>query len=181
MKSRALKLSLMLPLLLTLGGCEAARWVVQRAVPYQMIRVPSEGMSPALKPGDRAMVEVGFYRQHPVERFDIVTFKLSPAHFSELMSGMNENDQYVQRVVGLGGETVEIRGGRIFIDGRALEEPFATVPLDKRESFGPVKIPQGEAFLLGDNRTNSLDGRYWARPTLATANIVGKVIQIYPK
>lgn len=181
MRRRALKLFLMLPLLLTLGGCEAARWVIQRASSYQAIKVTTEGMSPTLKPGDKAIVEVGYYHQHPVERFDIVTFKLSPAHFSDVMRGMNENDLYVQRVIGLGGETVEIRDSRIFINGRVLEEPFATVPFDKRELFGPVKAPPDEVFLLGDNRMNSLDGRYWARPTLATGNIHGKVTQIFPQ
>jgi signal peptidase I len=183
MKSRALKLSLVLPLLLTFGGCEAARWVVQRATSYQFIKVPSgaEGMSPTFKPGDTAAVAIDYYRRHAVGRFDIVIFKLSPANFSDLMGGMGRDDQYVQRVIGLGGETVEIRDGRIFIDGLVLEEPFATVPLDKRELFGPLKIPPGEVFLLGDNRPDSLDGRYWARPTLATGNIVGKVTQIFPK
>ena len=180
MSRRAFGLALSLPLLLTLGGCQAARWV-QRAAAHRVIKVPSAGMAPTINPGDMALVEEGYYRGRPVERFDIVTFRLSPEHFSGLMEGMDEKAEYVQRVVGLGGETLEIKAGRVFVNGRALEEPFAPVPLGSESSFGPVGIPPGEVFLLGDNRPNSLDGRYWARPTLGTGNIIGRVTQILPQ
>ena len=180
MRRRALRLTLSLPLLLTLGGCQAAR-LIQRAAAHRVIKVPSAGMAPTINPGDMALVEEGYYRSHPVGRFDIVTFRLSPEHFSEVMEGMDEKAEYVQRVVGLGGETLEIEGGRILVNGRVLEEPFASAPLDSKSSFGPVEIPPGVVFLLGDNRPNSLDGRYWARPTLGTGNIIGRVDQILPQ
>ena len=180
MNRRALRLTLPLPLLLTLGGCQAAHWV-QRAAAHRVIKVPSAGMAPTINPGDMAWVEDGYYRGRPVERFDIVTFRLSPEHFSEFMGGMDEEAEYVQRVIGLGGETLEIKAGRVFVDGRPLEEPFDRVPFVQESPFGPVRIPPGEVFLLGDNRPNSLDGRYWARPTLSTGNIIGKVGQILPQ
>jgi signal peptidase I len=180
MRRRALRLTLALPLLVTLGGCQAWR-IIQRAATHRIIRVPSEGMSPTIKPGDMAAVEEGYYGEQPVRRFDVVTFKLSPENFSEIMTGMDENAVYVQRVVGLGGETLEIKGGRIYVDGSALEETFAAVPFAEEVPFGPLKIPPDEVFLLGDNRPNSLDGRYWARPTLKRRQILGKVVEIFPQ
>jgi len=180
MRHRSSKLLLPLSLLLTLCGCQTGRTVYYAAT-RRLISVPSEGMMPTIKPGDMAAVDKRPYRNSPVRRFDLVTFKLSPEHFSELMTGMDADDQYVQRVVGLGGETLEIRGGIVYIDGRELEEPFATIPSAPREAFGPVKIPAGEFFLLGDNRPNSMDGRHWARPTLRQQNITGKVVEILPR
>ena len=178
MRRRALRLTLSLPLLLTLGGCQAAK-IIFRSATHRIISVPSEGMAPTIRPGDMAAVEEGYYRAQPVRRFDVVTFKLAPENFSELMSDMDAGAIYVQRVVGLGGETLEIKGGKVLIDGRALEEPFATVPFAEEPPFGPVKIPEGEFFLLGDNRPNSLDSRYWARHTLRQPQLLGKVVEIF--
>jgi signal peptidase I len=181
MRRRALRATLVLAVAAASAGCGWGRLIYRRATAHRIIRVPSAGMTPTIKPGDMAAVEEGYYRDQPVRRFDIVTFKLSPEHFSEIMAGMEENAEYVQRVVGLGGETLEIKGGRVYVDGSALEETFAAVPFAEDEPFGPVKIPPDEVFLLGDNRPNSLDGRYWARPTLKRREITGKVVEIFPQ
>ena len=178
MKRRAFKLILSLPLLFTSGGCDAGRRLYYAST-HQVVRVPTGNMEPTIKPGDMAAVDTGYYSGHPVQRFDLVMFKLAPENISPEMEGMDT--VYLKRVVGLGGETLEIKGGGVYIDGRALEEPFTAIPSDAREEFGPLKIPAGEFFLMGDNRPNSLDGRYWARPTLKQQQLLGKVVKIFPQ
>ena len=83
---------------------------------------------------------------------------------------------YVKRVIGLDGEQVELRKGRVFINGQLLNEPFAINPSD--DDFGPIKVPNGEYFLLGDNRPNSFDSRYWNPATLKESYIGAKVVEI---
>jgi signal peptidase I len=182
MSRRVLKLTLSLTLLLlALSGCDGGRAFYHAIAQHRIVMVPTEAMVPTIKPGDRAAVDERYYANHPVQRFDMVTFKLTSENLNPEMMGTDESTVYLKRIIGLGGETVEIRGGRIFIDGQALEEPFATVPLSESDRFGPVKIPEGEFFLMGDNRPNSLDGRYWARPTLRRQYILGKVVEIFPR
>ena len=173
----AVVLSLLAP-----AGCGGARRVYL-ALTHRIVMTPSESMLPTLKQGDRAAVDEGFYADRPVQRFDLVMYRLARENVSDDMASANvdENSVYLKRVIGLGGETLEIKGGRVYIDGRPLEEPFATVPLTETETFGPVKIPEGEVFLMGDNRPNSLDSRFWAQPTLKKQNILGKVVELLPQ
>ncbi|MCA1618491.1 MAG: signal peptidase I [Acidobacteria bacterium] len=180
MKRHAFKLVLSLPLLFASGGCDAGRRVYYAST-HQIVRVPTGNMEPTIKPGDSAAVDLGYYSEHPVQRFDLVTFKLARENISPEMLGMDETTVYLKRVVGLGGETLEIKRGSVYIDGRALDEPFTAVPFFENEKFGPVKIPEGEYFLMGDNRPNSLDGRYWARPSLKKQQLLGKVVKIFPQ
>ena len=181
MRSRVLRLILACPLLLALGGCDGGRGIYY-ALTHRIVRVPTEAMMPTIKPGDTAAVDLGYYSERPPERFDLVMFEWPAENIpAEMMGAMDENTLYVKHVVGLGGETLEVKGGRVYIDGRVLDEPFNTVPLEAKEKFGPVKIPEGEYFLMGDNRPNSLDGRYWARPTLKMQHILGRVVELFPQ
>lgn len=91
--------------------------------------------------------------------------------------GEKEDAKYIFRVVGLGGEKVEIKRGQVFVDDQALEEPFEKVASD--DNFGPVVVPQGEFFLLGDNRPESNDSRFWKTSTIRKERIVGKVTKIF--
>jgi len=148
------------------------------AATHKIVGIPTEAMLPTIKAGDYAAVDMGYYEQHPVERFDMVVFTLPPENVPDI-AGVDKDTTYLKRIVGLGGETLEIKDGRVYVDGRALEEPFETMPLEPLHKFGPLRIPEGEYFLLGDNRPNSEDSRYWPKHTLAKKNLLGKVIEIF--
>ncbi|MDQ3918478.1 MAG: signal peptidase I [Acidobacteriota bacterium] len=179
MKRRATHVAFVVSLFAALSGCETGQRLYY-SMTHRIVRVPTENMLPTIKPGDRAAVDENYYSTNPVRRFDMVTFKLPPEDLVNTQD-VNKDTQFLKRVIGLGGETVEIKGGRVYVNGQALEEPFATIPPEAREKFGPVNIPEGEFFLMGDNRANSWDSRYWPKPTLKRQYIVGKVVRIFPQ
>jgi signal peptidase I len=179
-----------LPALLAAGaaGCALPLRAVRYALTHQVASVPSAGMAPTINPGDHVAIKVGYYSDRPVRRFDVVAYKHRPENLPST-EGADAQTVYLGRVIGLGGEKVELKGGKVFIDGRPLEEPFQTVPPDAPAPPGwendhgrpEVSVPPGEFFLLGDNRPNSFDGRYWELPTLPQRYIYGKVIEIFPQ
>lgn len=81
---------------------------------------------------------------------------------------------YIKRIIGLPGETVEIIDGVVYIDGEALEEDYLKEPMIG--SFGPYKVPKGHYFMLGDNRNISKDARFWDNKYVARNKIKGKAI-----
>lgn len=176
MRCRASKAFLVAVLAACFGACGAARGLYN-SVAHKTFAIATEGMLPNLKPGDRIVVDAAFYLSNPVRRFDVVLY-VPPPEYVLKAEGVNKNSAYVHRVIGLGGETVEIKDGGVYVNGQLLEEPFETVPLDARQHFGPLKIPEDELFLLGDNRRNSWDSRYWPKPTLSGRYVPAKVIEV---
>ena len=152
------------PLLTDKARKEIREWVVSLAVAlvvvllirtflFTIISVDGPSMSDTLLDGDRLMVTVLDMKLNGPERFDVIICKYP-----------ERNDQYVKRVVGLPGETLEVREGVLYIDGEAVEEPFLsgerTVRFDKASNnFGPIEIPENRYFVMGDNRDNSNDSR----------------------
>ncbi len=139
---------------------------------FQAFYIPSDSMVPALVVGDRVLVNKLSYRAHEPNRFDIVVFLAPKGTETPLVKDL------VKRVVGLPGETIEGRDGRILINGAVIEEPFLPAGIQSR-TFGPVKVPPKSYFMLGDNRPFSKDSTYFG-PIEGEA-FVGRVfVRIWP-
>ncbi len=152
--------------------------------------IPSSSMVPTLNIGDRIMVEkISFYFRSP--RYgDIVVFRYPPSE-PESMNTKNKlywpfeqlgetlklthrgTSVYVKRVIATGGETIEIRKGLIYINGR--RKPEKGIIRDGCD-FGPVTVPEGMLFCMGDNRPNSRDSRVWGMVPLRS--VIGRVFLI---
>ena len=94
----------------------------------------------------------------------------------------NEDTKYLKRVIGLPNEKIEIKENKIYINDKLLDEPFDKIvdSNDPMKNFSPMTIPDNEYFLLGDNRPESMDSRYWKPATVKKEDILGKVGQIIP-
>jgi signal peptidase I len=157
--------------------------VLLRAFVVQTYFIPSGSMLPTLHLGDRIVVDKLSYRLHGVGRGDIVVFARPPA---EDCGGAPVND-LVKRVVALPGETISLRNDRVLINGKPLTEPWLpprtpTEAVDDGRPYDllrPYKVPAGDYFVMGDNRTESCDSRYWG--PIPKSLIVGKVVmRIWP-
>mgnify|MGYP000121417738 FL=1 len=155
-------------------------WVIYIAVLLAIIitfrcflmigRVPSESMEPTLMVHDWLIGDRHAYEEEKPQRGDIVMFYQK-----------DENETMVKRVIGLPGETVEIKDGKVYIDGSetALDDSF--IPEKMQGSFGPYTVPDNCYFMLGDNRNDSKDSRFWKNTFVRFDQIVGKaVVRYYP-
>ncbi|HEY3364458.1 MAG TPA: signal peptidase I [Symbiobacteriaceae bacterium] len=122
--------------------------------------VPTPSMVPTVLPGDRLLAEKLVYRFTGPHRGDIIVFRppLSDEN-SRLLSTMGLEDDFLKRVIGLPGDKVEIRDGKVLINGTPLTEPYIAAP--PNYVFGPKVVPPGQLFVLGDNRNNSYDSHAW--------------------
>jgi len=143
----------------------AAIALVIRLFVIEPFYVNGPSMEPTFFTGDRIILSKYSYRVAPPKRGDIVIFKY-PRH---------PDQDFIKRVIAVAGETVEIRMGRVYINGQPFEENFATrVSIS---SYPRVEVPKGSVFVLGDNRSNSEDSRYFGFVPLA--NIKGKAMFVY--
>lgn len=134
-------------------------------------RIPTPSMVPTINPGDRVIgLRLSYWFNTP-QRGDIVIF-----HYPD-----NEKELYVKRVIGLPGDTVEIRDGLVYINNAAepLEEPY--LKEEPLNSYGPYHVPQGHYFVMGDNRNRSWDSRFWNNTYVQEDKIIGKAIfRLFP-
>ncbi len=161
--------------------------LIIRAFVVQAFKIPSGSMLETLQVGDHLLVNKFLYgldlpfadkkifAMSAPERGDIVVFKYPE----------DPRRDFIKRVIAIGGETIEGRQRLIHVDGRPIPEPYVKhtettiLPGDvsKRDNFGPIRVPEGKVFVMGDNRENSHDSRFWGFVDLEA--IRGKAFIIY--
>jgi signal peptidase I len=125
-----------------------------RTFVIQPYYIPSASMEPTLKVGDKVLVNKLSYDLHSIHRGDVIVFKKPP---DDTTPGIKD---LIKRVIGLPGETIAGKNGQIYINGNLLRESWLPkVDQDTTSTFGPVQIPAGEYFVMGDNRGDSSDSR----------------------
>jgi signal peptidase I len=136
--------------------------------------IPSESMLPTLQVNDHLVVEKLSYRFNDPERGDIIVFMPREELQQQNPSFRNA---FIKRVIGLPGETVEVFGGRVYVNGVALDEPYtAAAP---SYVWGPAVVPDDAYLVLGDNRNNSLDSHFWGY--VPRQNIIGRAaVRFWP-
>lgn len=137
--------------------------------------IPSGSMIPTLQIDDRLVVEKISYRFNPPKRGDIIVFRAPQKALDAAQ--VQGKAAYIKRVIGLPGETVEVKDGKVFINGQALEEDYIQSPptyiLEKEV------VPADEYLVLGDNRNSSSDGHVWG--FLSKDAIIGRaVVRFWP-
>jgi signal peptidase I len=166
--------------------------IVIRTFVIQAFKIPSGSMIPTLDVGDHILV-TKFLLGTPVdipftnitlfqmpglrkpERGDVVVFKFP----------QDPTRDFIKRVIGVGGDVVQEKNKQVYVNGRKLVEPYAQHDddridpgdVDQRDNYGPVTVPKGTIFVMGDNRDESYDSRFWGFVPLA--NVKGKAVIIY--
>ena len=140
-----------------------------RTFVVQAFTIPSGSMIPTLLVGDYILVNKFIYRFKDPQRGDVIVFKYP----------WDEKRDFIKRVVGMGGEEVVIKGHTVFVNGKPLGDPHAyfSDSTQTQYEYGPVMVPAGSYFVMGDNRDNSQDSRFWG--FLKREKIRGKAFMIY--
>jgi signal peptidase I len=146
-----------------------------KAFLFQAFYIPSDSMVPTLKTHDRVIVNKLSYKLHPVHRGDIIVFK-SPPDVDPSVKDL------IKRVIALPGETVEGRpDGHIYINGKRLDEPYLPKGQAPGQSFAAIKVPPDSYWVMGDNRKNSFDSRFFPEHFIRKKDIVGRAfVRIWP-
>jgi signal peptidase I len=172
-----------------IGGALVVALVIKTFL-IQAFYIPSGSMEPTLAVGDRVLVNKLSYRLHDVNRGDLVVFEANEGEgdcgqpVSQSQAGQAETGikDLIKRVIGLPGDTVDIRDNRILIDDHLLEEPYiggdvVTQPTGNVEF--PFVVPEGCVFVMGDNRTDSRDSRIFG--PIDEDQIVGRAfVRVWP-
>ena len=138
----------------------------------QAFFIPSLSMYPTLDKGDRVLVNKLSYKMHDVHRGDIVVFTRPPNQPA------SEIKDLIKRVVGLPGESIEARSGHVYIDGKELDEPYLVDGVTT-ENLPRQTVPDGDVFVMGDNRGDSADSRVFG--PIDEDTIVGRAfLRVWP-
>lgn len=157
----------------TIGGAVLVALFITQVIIVNA-NVPTGSMKNTIMPKDRIIANRLAYKFSEPERFDIVVFKYPD----------DEKILYVKRIIGLPGEKVEIINGKVYINDseEPLNDDFIREPMaEGYANFGPYDVPEDSYFMLGDNRNDSKDSRFWLNKFVAEDKILGKVIfRYYP-
>jgi signal peptidase I len=134
---------------------------------YQPVKVEGSSMQPLLNDQQRVFINKFVYHIGPIERGDIVVFRYP----------RDPSKSYIKRVIGVAGDRVRVEGGRVFLNGRELREPYVPPIYVDLHSYPEIVVPENSYFVLGDHRTMSNDSREFG-PIPAT-HIYGKAVFVY--
>lgn len=157
-------------LLVIVGAVVVA--LVIRGFVVQAFRIPSESMSPTLLEGDRVVVNKLSYDAHDLNRGDVVVF----GRPESLPASAGEPEDLIKRVIGLPGDTIVARDGDIFIDDHRLNEPYLPDETMTYNLDSPLTVPEGKVFVMGDNRGNSTDSRFFG--PVDADSVIGRAFSI---
>lgn len=134
--------------------------------------IPSSSMEPTLQINDRLIIEKVSYRFSKPQRGDVIVFNATPA-----LEAQNFREAFIKRIIGLPGDTVAVKNGQVIVNGKVLREFYIKEP--PNYEYGPVKVPENEYLVLGDNRNNSYDSHYWG--FVPEDKIIGRaIIRFWP-
>lgn len=144
-------------------------FILQKKVFILNTSIPSGSMENTLMVGDKLITNRLAYVLNEPKRGDIVVFKFPD----------DESQIYIKRIIGLPGETIEGKDGYVYLNGTLLEEDYVKEQLE--EDFGPYEVPEDSYFVMGDNRNESEDSRFWENTFLNKDKILGKAnFRYYP-
>src|SRR6202521_4701457 len=134
---------------------------------YQPVKVEGTSMAPLLSDQERIFINKFVYRFEPIQRGDVVVFWYPLDH----------SKSFIKRVVGLPGETVQIRQGAVYVDGNIVPEPYVPRQYEDLSDFGPVRVEMDHYFVMGDHRISSNDSRVFG--SVASRFIYGRAVFAY--
>ncbi len=138
---------------------------------FQAYKIPADSMKPTLLIGDRIFVKTDFASKSNVKRFDLIVFPFT----------QNPSKDFVKRIIAVEGETIEIKNKKILINDIPIKETYGIHTdsriIPKRDNMNSIKVPEGSLFVMGDNRDNSHDSRFWG--FVKASDVIGKVYSVY--
>ncbi|HVB78590.1 MAG TPA: signal peptidase I [Candidatus Binataceae bacterium] len=174
--------------------------IILRTFLIQAYKIPSGSMEPTLLIGDHIMVsKIRYGLRMPDSLFGFTPFAdeipyghylfhLAQVHRGDVVVFVfpqDETKDFIKRVVGIGGDMVQVKDGRVFLNGAPMPDPHAHFevapgersPYSPRDNYGPTTVPAGEFFMMGDNRDRSYDSRFWGFVKLN--QVEGRAMFIY--
>jgi signal peptidase I len=134
---------------------------------YQPVKVEGTSMAPLLSDQERIFINKFVYRFEPIQRRDVVVFWYP----------LDRSKSFIKRVIGLPGEKVEIRQGIVYVNGRAIQEPYVPPQYEDLSDFGPIRVPRDSYFVMGDHRISSNDSRVFG--SVESRFIYGRAVFAY--
>jgi signal peptidase I len=164
-----------------------------RTFVVQAFKIPTGSMEENLLIGDHLLVNKFVFgpTASPLERTVLPVGTIKRGEVVVFKYPVEPDRDFIKRVIGLPGETIEVKEKKVYINGKPFEEPYVhfleppagqselheVTSFDVRERYGPVTVPPNQYFVMGDNRDNSQDSRYWG--FLPRENVKGKALVIY--